>query len=54
MQSEIPSSIYEDKKGIHIIINAKPNSKQTMVQYVENQNIGLCIKAPAHDNEANK
>ena len=53
-ESKIPSSIYENKKGIHLIINAKPNSKNTMVQYVDNENIGFCIKAPAHDNEANK
>ena len=25
-----------------------------MVQYVDNENVGFCIKAPAHDNEANK
>jgi hypothetical protein len=36
MIADIPQSIYENKKGIHIVINAKPNSKNTMVQYVEN------------------
>jgi hypothetical protein len=32
------------------MVNAKPNSKNTMVQYIDNVNIGFCIKAPAHDN----
>jgi uncharacterized protein YggU (UPF0235/DUF167 family) len=36
------------------MINAKPNSKNTFIQYVSDENIGFCIKAPAHDNEANK
>lgn len=46
-----PHQFTKTKKGIHLILNAKPNSTCTMVQYIDNENIGFHIKAPAHDNK---
>ncbi|KAM3132739.1 hypothetical protein pb186bvf_015167 [Paramecium bursaria] len=53
MNQIIPKSIYQDKNYI-LIVNAKPNSKQSLITNIDDDGVDINIAAPPRDGEANK
>lgn len=54
MDSKVPLSIFKKGKDtLGMKVSAKPGSKQYMVIKIDDESVGLAVKAPPRDGAAN-